>query len=262
MQPVSASASPHLSLAITAFNEAERLPPNLAHALTFLHAQGYSFEVVINDDGSSDDTAAVAERIGADWPGVVRVLKAPRNEGKGAGLRRAILATRGERVLFSDADFSTPIEELPRLMRAIDAGAHVVIGSRVQPDGSDMRRSQPLYRRLFGKVYRVLRDATTVHGIVDTQSGFKLFVGDAARELFADSVVRSIVFDVEVLYLAQRRGYHVAEVPVQWTNAGGSRMRVTLGHAVRVFWDTVRVPLIHRHETPRVITTARPAAPR
>ena len=125
-----------------------------------------------------------------------------------------------------------------------------------------MRRSQPLYRQLFGKVYRVLRDATTVHGIVDTQSGFKLFVGDAARELFADSVVRSIVFDVEVLYLAQRRGYHVAEVPVQWTNAGGSRMRVTLGHAVRVFWDTVRVPLIHRHETPRVIATARPAAPR
>ena len=262
MQSVSASASPHLSLAITAYNEAERLPPNLAHALTFLHAQGYSFEIVINDDGSRDDTAAVAERIGRDWPGIVRVLKAPQNEGKGAGLRRAILATRGERVLFSDADFSTPIEELPRLMRAIDNGALVVIGSRVQPDGSDMRRSQPLYRRLFGKVYRVLRDATTVRGIVDTQSGFKLFVGDAARELFADSVVRSIVFDVEVLYLAQRRGYHVAEVPVQWTNAGGSRMRVTLGHAVRVFWDTVRVPLIHRHETPRVIATSRPAAPR
>jgi dolichyl-phosphate beta-glucosyltransferase len=262
MQPVSADPTPHLSLAITAFNEAERLPPTLARALEFLHAQESSFEVVINDDGSQDDTAAVAERIGLDWPGIVRVLRAPRNEGKGAGLRRAILATRGNRVLFSDADFSTPIEELPRLMQAIDGGAHVVIGSRVQPDGSDMRRSQPLYRRLFGKVYRVLRDAVTVRGIVDTQSGFKLFVGDVARELFADSVVRNIVFDVEVLYLAQRRGYHVAEVPVQWTNAGGSRMRVTLGHAMRVFVDTVRVPLIHRHETPRVVHPSAPSVPR
>lgn len=261
MDPVPAIAPPHLSLAITAFNEAGRLPPTLTRALEFLRAQGYPFEIVINDDGSRDDTAAVAERIGEAWPGVVRVLRAPRNEGKGAGLRRAILATRGERVLFSDADFSTPIDELPRLMRAIDVGAHVVIGSRVQPDGSDMRQSQPLYRRLFGKAYRLLRDATTVRGIVDTQSGFKLFVGDVARELFADSVVRSIIFDVEVLYLAQRRGYHVAEVPVQWTNVGGSRMRVTPGHAARVFWDTVRVPWIHRGETPRGDASS-PATPR
>lgn len=259
MQPVQADDPPHLSLAITAYNEAERLPPTLARAIEFLRAQGYPFEIVINDDGSRDDTAAVAERVGQGAPGIVRVLRAPRNEGKGAGLRRAILATRGRRVLFSDADFSTPIDELPRLMRAIDAGAHVVIGSRVQPDGSDMRRTQPLYRRLFGKAYRVLRDATTVRGIVDTQSGFKLFVGDVARELFADSVLRSIIFDVEVLYLAQRRGYHVAEVPVRWTNAGGSRMRVTPGHAVRVFWDTVRVPWIHRRVAPRTATPEVPA---
>lgn len=248
MQSVPASDPPHLSLAITAFNEAERLPPTLTRAITFLQAQGYTFEVVINDDGSRDDTAAVAAGIGTAYPGIVRVLRAPQNEGKGAGLRRAVLATRGRVVLFSDADFSTPIDELPRLLAALDAGAHVVIGCRVQPDGSDMRQSQPAYRRLFGKVYRILRDAITVRGIVDTQSGFKLFDGAIGRELFTDSVVRSIIFDVEVLYLAQRRGYHVVEVPVQWTNAGGSRMRVTFGHALTVFWDTLRIPWIHRGE--------------
>ncbi len=250
MQSAPAGESPpYLSLAITAYNEAERLPPTLTHALEFLTAQGYTFEVVLNDDGSRDDTAAVAERIGARFPGAVRVLRSVRNQGKGAGLRNAILATRGKVVLFSDADFSTPIEELPRLVASLDAGAHIVIGSRVQPDGTDMRRSQPLYRQLFGKAFRILRGSVTVRGVKDTQSGFKLFIGDVARELFAESVIRSIIFDVEVLYLAQQRGYHIAEVPVQWTNAGGSRMRVTIGHALLVFWDTMRIPWVHRRPT-------------
>ncbi len=245
-----ATGGPYLSVAITAYNEARRLPPSLGHILPYLEAQPYSYEVVVNDDGSADATADVVRDFARRFPQRVRLLQAGLNQGKGAGLRRAVLASCGRYVLFSDADFSTPIEELPRLLQRLETGADVVIGSRIQPDGSDMRVSQPRYRRLFGRLFHRLADPLIVRGIADTQSGFKAFRGEVARELFRDSRLTSIIFDIEVLYLAQRRGYRVAEVPVRWTNAGGSRMRVTPQHAARVFWDLLRVPLLHR-ETPR-----------
>ncbi|MDQ3703530.1 MAG: glycosyltransferase family 2 protein [Chloroflexota bacterium] len=241
-----APGDPYLSVAITAYNEGRRLPPSLGHILPYLEAQPYSYEVVVNDDGSADDTADVVRDFARHFPGRIRLVQSGLNEGKGAGLRRTILASRGRYVLFSDADFSTPIEELPRLLEQLDAGADVVIGSRIQPDGSDMRVSQPGYRRLFGQLFHRLADPLIVRGIADTQSGFKAFRGHVARELFRDTRLTSIIFDIEVLYLAQRRGYGVVEVPVQWTNAGGSRMRVTPQHAARVLWDLLRIPWLHR----------------
>lgn len=242
---------PDISLAITALNEGERLPPSLERVIPYLESLGRSFEVVVNDDGSTDNTAEVVRNFGRRFPGRVRLVQSASNQGKGAGVRRAVLASRGRIVLFSDADFSTPIEELPRLMEKLETGYDVAIGSRVQPDGSDMRDSQPVYRRLFGKLFSRLRDPLIVRGIKDTQNGFKLFRGDVARELFQDTKLTSIMFDVEVLFLAQRRGYRVAEVPVAWTNAGGSRMRVTAGHAARVFYDLLCIPLLHRHDARR-----------
>ena len=243
--------APELSLAITALNEARRLPASLETAIPYLQGMerlGGRFEVVVNDDGSTDETPRVVEELGRRYPGRVRLVRAPTNQGKGAGVRRAVLASRGKVILFSDADFSTPIDELPRLLEQLDAGYDVAIGSRVQPDGSDMRDSQPVYRRLFGKLFSRLRDPLIVRGIRDTQNGFKAFRGPVAHELFQDTRLHSIIFDVEVLYLAQRRGYKIAEVPVQWTNAGGSRMRVTAGHAALVFYDLLRIPLLHRND--------------
>ena len=239
--------APFLSVAITAFNEAGRLPASLNHLLPWLEAQPFTSEVVVNDDGSTDATAAIVRAAAARYPGRVRLLQAPGNQGKGAGVRRAVLATRGQTVLFSDADFSTPVEEAPRLLARLAAGAAVVIGSRIQPDGSDMRASQPGYRRLFGKLFHRLASPLLVRGVGDTQSGFKAFRGEVARALFRDCRLDSIIFDVEVLYLAQRRGYRVEEVPVRWTNAGGSRMRVSPGHAARVLLDLARIPWLHRH---------------
>lgn len=240
------SGQPYLSLAISAYNEAQRLPPSLEHVLPYLEAQGYAYEVVVNDDGSSDGTADVVRRFAARYPGRVCLIQSATNQGKGAGVRRAVLASRGRYILFSDADFSTPIEEAPRLLAQLERGYDIAIGSRVQPDGSDMRASQPFYRRLFGKLFHRLRDPLIVRGIKDTQNGFKAFRGPVAHDLFRDTALTSIMFDVEVLYLAQRRGYRIVEVPVQWTNAGGSRMRVTFGHALRVLVDLARIPLLHR----------------
>lgn len=247
----SARDDPDLSVAITAYNEAVRLPASLARVFPYLEAQPYRYEVVVNDDGSQDTTADIVRDFALRYPQRVRLVQAPANQGKGAGLRRAILATRGRLVLFSDADFSTPIEELPRLLAALESGADVAIGSRIQPNGTDMRRSQPLYRRLFGKLFHRLADPLIVRGISDTQSGFKAFRGDVARELFCDTRLASIIFDVEALFLAQRRGYRIAEVPVRWTNASGSRMRVTARHAARVFWDLFRIPYLHRADAAR-----------
>ncbi len=246
------AADPYLSVAITAFNEAERLPPSLERAMPYLEERGYAYEVVVNDDGSTDATVAVVRGFMERFPGRVRLVQSVGNQGKGAGVRRAVLASRGAYVLFSDADFSTPVEELSRLMEALQQGYDVAIGSRIQPDGTDMRTySQPLYRRLFGKLFHRLADPLIVRGIKDTQSGFKAFRGPVARELFRDTHLTSIIFDVEVLFLAQRRGYRVAEVPVAWTNAGGSRMRVTARHAIRVFYDLLRIPWLHRHDAVR-----------
>jgi dolichyl-phosphate beta-glucosyltransferase len=238
-----------LSVAISAFNEAARLPRSLDQILPYLEdraAAGKPYEIVVADDGSRDDTPGVVRQYITRYPERIRLVQSQRNQGKGAGVRHAVLASRGQVILFSDADFSTPIAELPKLLTKLEAGYDVAIGSRIQPDGSDMRASQPLYRRLFGILFHRLRDPLIVRGIKDTQNGFKAFRGPVAHELFRDSVLTSIVFDAEVLYLAQRRGYRIAEVPVVWTNAGGSRMHVTVKHAVRVFWDLLRIPWLHR----------------
>ena len=238
--------TPYLTVAIAAFNEEHRLPQALDRALATLTTWTQTFEVVVCDDGSTDRTVEVVEDYAHRG---VRLVRLRRNRGKGAAVRAALLASRGEYVLFSDADFSTPITELPRVLHPLEAGeAEITIGSRRQADGSDMRASQPRYRRAFGKLFHALAALVAVRGIGDTQAGFKALRGDIARELFARMELDSIVFDVELLYLAHRSGYRVREVPVRWTNAGGSRMRVTLPHAARVLWDLLRIRWLHRGE--------------
>ena len=241
--------APYLTVAIAAFNEEHRLPQALDRALGMLTTRPQTFEVIVCDDGSTDRTVEVVQDYAHRS---VRLVRLRRNRGKGAAVRAAILASRGKYVLFSDADFSTPITELPQVLQPLEAGeAEITIGSRRQADGKDMRASQPRYRRAFGKLFHALAALIAVRGIGDTQAGFKALRGDIARELFARLKLESIVFDVELLYLAQRSGHRVREVPVRWTNAGGSRMRVTLPHAARVLWDLLRIRRLHRGERRR-----------
>ena len=175
--------TPYLTVAIAAFNEEHRLPQALDRALATLTTWTQTFEVVVCDDGSTDRTVEVVEDYAHRG---VRLVRLRRNRGKGAAVRAAVLASRGEYVLFSDADFSTPITELPRVLHPLEAGeAEITIGSRRQADGSDMRASQPRYRRAFGKLFHALAALVAVRGIGDTQAGFKALRGDVARELFA-----------------------------------------------------------------------------
>jgi dolichyl-phosphate beta-glucosyltransferase len=165
--------------------------------------------------------------------------------GKGAAVRAGMLAVDADLIVFADADMATPPDQLPLLVRAL-VDHDVALGSRIQPDGSDMRASQPGYRRLLGKLFHLLASAWAVGPVQDTQCGFKGFTRAAAHDLFARQRITSIVFDVELVYMARRRRDRIAIVPIRWEDRRGSRMRPSPGLALRVAWDLFRIPFLHR----------------
>lgn len=246
----------HLSIVLPAYQEAARIGPALDELFAFLAttapgadaADPPTTEVVVVDDGSTDETAAIVEarpEAAGSLPGVeLRVLRVPHG-GKGAAVRAGMLDARGDLVIFADADMATPPDQLPRLVAAL-ADHDVALGSRIQPDGSDMRATQPGYRRLLGRAFHLLAAVWVTGPVRDTQCGFKGFTRRAAQDLFARQRITSIVFDVELIYLARRRGYAVTVVPIQWFDKRGSRMRARPGLALRVAWDLFRIPLLHR----------------
>jgi dolichyl-phosphate beta-glucosyltransferase len=156
-----------------------------------------------------------------------------------------MLEAQSDLIVFADADMATPPDQIPLLVEALEVH-DVALGSRIQPDGSDMRTSQPWYRRLLGKGFHFFASLWATGPVLDTQCGFKGFTRAAAHDLFARQKITSIVFDVELIYLARRRGYSVAIVPIRWYDKRGSRMRARPGLALRVAWDLFRIPLIHR----------------
>jgi dolichyl-phosphate beta-glucosyltransferase len=251
-----------LSLVLPAYNEAARIEPALDELFGYLSRRGEhardgasgsaglpsAIEVLVVDDGSTDDTGDIVEARpearGAIDHITLRVVRVPHG-GKGAAVRAGVLAARGDLVIFADADMATPPDQIPMLVDTL-ADHDVALGSRIQPDGSDMRTAQPAYRRFLGKVFHLLASIWVTGPIQDTQCGFKGFTQRAAQDLFARQRITSIVFDVELIYLARRRGYRVAVVPIRWYDKRGSRMRASIPLAVRVAWDLFRIPLVHR----------------
>jgi len=161
-----------------------------------------------------------------------------------------MLAVKTDLAIFADADMATPPDELPLLVEAL-RDHDVALGSRIQPDGSDMRRSQPGLRRLLGRAFHALASVWAVGHVQDTQCGFKGFTREAALILFGQQRLTSIVFDVELIYLARRRGYRIAVVPIVWSDKHGSRMHPGLRLGLRVGWDLFRMPFLHRREARR-----------
>jgi dolichyl-phosphate beta-glucosyltransferase len=161
-----------------------------------------------------------------------------------------MLAADSDFAIFADADMATPPDQVPLLVEAL-RDHDVALGSRIQPDGSDMRRTQPGFRRFLGRVFHALASVWAVGAVQDTQCGFKGFRRDAAQDLFIRQRITSIVFDVEIIYLARRRGYRIAVVPIRWSDRRGSRMHPGVRLAMRVSWDLVRTPFLHRHVSGR-----------
>jgi dolichyl-phosphate beta-glucosyltransferase len=226
-----------LSVVIPAFNEARRLPRTLDRLRRWLTEAGYGHEIVVVDDGSTDGTAEAASESGGEE---LVLLRHQPNRGKGYAVRRGMLAARGRRRLMTDADLSTPIEELPRLMEEIDRGADVAIGSRAV-EGAQIEIHQPAYREAMGRVFNQLVQLLLLPGLRDTQCGFKLFTAEAARRSFGACRLDGFSFDVEALYVARRLGLRIAEIPVVWRNDEASR--VSLGGGGAAFVDLVRIRL-------------------
>jgi dolichyl-phosphate beta-glucosyltransferase len=227
---------PHLSVIIPAYNEAVRIVPTIGAMASHLSDLGFDWELLVADDGSKDDTIALVEALAL---ANCRVLKAEQNGGKGSAVRRGMLAARGRYRLFADADNSTPIEETSRLLKKItDEGYDVAVGSRAAEGAGEANKS--LLRRVMSGGLRFLVRVLMRIPVRDTQCGFKMYTAEAAERLHTAQTLMRFSFDLEILYLAVKWGYRIAEVPVTWIDAPGSKVNPTR-EAQRFLRDMVTI---------------------
>jgi dolichyl-phosphate beta-glucosyltransferase len=214
---------PEISIIIAAYNEEARLPASLKKIHGYLAARNLPAEIIVVDDGSSDGTAPATRELADSIPGL-RLIRYDKNRGKGYAIRTGVLDSQGQLVLLSDADLSTPIEELDSLVKfIIEDSFHVAIGSRALAL-SRIVKSQSWWRQGMGKIFNRIVKLLVIDDFSDTQCGFKLFTGDTARRLFSEARIDRFAYDVEILALAKKSGCRIAEVPIKWINSPGSKV--------------------------------------
>ncbi len=213
--------SPRLSVVVPAFNEGAVLEAHLQLLVEFLARRGEEFEILCVDDGSSDDTAAILNRLGPR----VRTLVHRENLGKGAAVRTGSLAATGERVVFLDADLSTELSDLEPLLAALDAGADVALGSR-RVGGAGIEVRQPATREFLGRCFSGIARALVAPEVLDFTCGFKGFRREAAHQIFSCARVNRWAFDAEIIAIARARGLRIVQVPVRWRHCAGSKVHV------------------------------------
>jgi dolichyl-phosphate beta-glucosyltransferase len=247
---------PPLAVVVPAFNEARRLTENLLTLLQYLETYRPAAELIVVDDGSNDGTAGVAEEFFAQRPEVTaRVLRFAQNRGKGHAVRAGLLAAQAPIALFSDADLSTPLTELPKIVEPIESGNYdIVLGSRAL-DRTLIGHRQPWRREQGGKVFNAIVRLTTGLPFSDTQCGFKAFRMKTVRPIIEQGRIDGFGFDVEILFLAQRAGLRMLEVPVRWNHHDGSKVHI-VRDSLRMFSEVVSL----RTRAARLTTRASSAA--
>lgn len=235
-----------LSVVIPAYNEEDRIPHTLRETLGWLTRQGMEAEVLVVSDGSRDGTRSVVENFFVPEGLRLRCLEYFPNRGKGHAVRYGMLRASGDRILFMDADYSVPADFIHTAMHLMDAGSDIAMASRALPGASITRHQQPL-RELSGKLYTLVQNFYLGLDYPDTQCGFKMFSRKACQDLFSRQKLRSVIFDPEILYLARRLGYRVAQFPVTWTHQEDSRIQYdTFAKSLSVFRELFRIRRLHR----------------
>ena len=228
-------SEPFLSIVVPAYNEAGRIRGTLERLCHFKETEPYSIELTVVDDGSTDQTVETV----SEFPGV-RLIRNDRNHGKGFTVRHGVLEAQGEYVLFTDADLSTPIEELGKLVSALrSSGADAAVGSRAL-NRELIGIRQPLFRDLSGRFFNLLVKIFTGLRLHDTQCGFKLFKSSSTRRAFEQMRIEGFGFDPELLFLIERQGGRVVEVPVRWDNHPATKVRF-LRDSTEMFLDLIAI---------------------
>lgn len=246
----SSGASPAkitLSVVVPAYNEQWRLPPALIDMIDYLDERQEGYEIIVVDDGSTDKTSEVVRKFQKIRP-QVQLITLPKNCGKGYAVRQGVFKSRGEFVLFADADGSTPFAELERLRAALSGQVEIAIGSRALAS-TKTRVVTHWYRKYPGRLFSFCVNRLVLPQIADTQCGFKIFTARAAKFLFTHQRADGWSFDVEVLYIARRAGIQLAEVPINWVNIPGSKVNLMLD-SIRMLWDICVFRLRHRSLEP------------
>ena len=228
-----------LSVVIPAHNEEKRMLVTLEKISAFLKAKGYSHEIIVVDDGSTDNTVNVVEAFSKKNNEPIQILKSSFNYGKGHAVRKGVLASSGDYILFSDADLSTPIEEIEKFLPLFQEGYDVVIGSRALRDSQLLIR-KPWYRENMGRIFNLFVRMFVMKGIKDTQCGFKVFKNEVAKKIFEKLNIEHFAFDVEALFIARRLGYKIRDVPVVWIDSLYSRVHI-IRDSLRMINDLFRI---------------------
>lgn len=229
---------PLITLILPAYNEVKRIAQTVTEAQAYFEERGYSYEIIVSADGN-DGTRELVAQMAQNDP-TLKVIGSEERRGKGYGIRRAVELAQGEIIGFADADNKTPIIELDNLMPHLRAGCELVIGSRGMQQ-SRIERAQPFYRRVGSRAFGFFMHLIVgLPDVTDTQCGFKFFQRRVAQDLFARQDINGYMFDVEILYLAQRTGYRIQQVPVRWRDDGDSRL-VLLGGNIRNGIDILRI---------------------
>jgi glycosyltransferase involved in cell wall biosynthesis len=229
---------PLASIIIPAWNEERRIPASLEKVSAFIQEQASLLQVVVVDDGSDDATPGIVEQFALKYP-FIKLIRNPHG-GKGAAVKTGVAQAEGQYLIISDTDLSVPIEELPKFLPPVLGGYDLAIASR---EVAGARRiNEPYYRHLMGRAYNLLVQLAVTPGIQDTQCGFKAFRREVAREVFPYQTIEGWGFDVEILFIARRFGYHIVEVPVTWYYGTESKVKPvkdTLG-MIRDLWRVRR----------------------
>jgi dolichyl-phosphate beta-glucosyltransferase len=233
-------SAPYLSVVIPAYNEQERLRKHVPGIVAYLSGKNLRFVIVVVNDGSEDDTARVTEELARTCP-MVQLITLNPNRGKGGAVRAGMLAARGQYVLFTDADQSTPIGEADKLLAKLEHdGYDIAIGSRSMP-GAGVEQPQVWYRMLAGKLFGVATGLLAIRGFHDTQCGFKCMKREVAQKVFSQVTSNTAIFDIEMLVVATRVGYRIAEVPVKWVHDPDTRIPYNLRRALRIWGELFRI---------------------